>query len=158
MTQYKMAEVRGALTKEVLDVVRRIISRAEGASLITDEGNGGRRLVWSGFARATWDCSSVWALEAPGGMILASLPPSKKVEWVFRDQDGEEAWLVGTAELRVVEKVDLRASNVPVTLVTKVEWTGVEIGSHGISICVHVAKPETAGGTGGISLSSGSKR
>ena len=158
MTQYKTAEVRGALTKEVLDVVLRIVSRAKGASLITEDGKGGRRLIWSGYARATEDCASVWALDAPGGMILAALPASKRVEWVFRDQDGESAWLVGTADLKVVEKVDLRATKLPVTLVTKIEWAGVEIRSHAISICARIAQPESAQGDGGFSLFRDTKR
>jgi hypothetical protein len=154
MTPYKMAEVRGTSTNEVLDVVRRIISRAEGGRLITEDGKGGRRLVWTGYARATWDCSRVLALEAPAGLIYGALTASKKVEWVFRDQDGEEAWLVGTAEL----KVDSTASLLPLTLVTRVEWTGVEIRSHGISICVRVAPSLPSGSEGGSALSSSSKR
>jgi hypothetical protein len=158
MTPYKMAEVRGTSTNEVLDVVRRIISRAEGGRLITEDGKGGRRLVWTGYARANWDCSRVLALEAPAGLIYGALTASKKVEWVFRDQDGEEAWLVGTAELKVAAKVDSTASLLPLTLVTRVEWTGVEIRSHGISICVRVAPSLPSGSEGGSALSSSSKR
>ena len=78
MTPYKVAEVRGTSTNEVLDVVRRIISRAEGGRLITEDGKGGRRLVWTGYARATWDCSRVLALEAPAGLIYGALPASKR--------------------------------------------------------------------------------
>ena len=158
MTPYKMAEVRGTSTNEVLDVVRRIISRAEGGRLITEDGKGGLRMVWTGYARATWDCSRVLALEAPAGLIFGSLPASKKVEWVFRDQDGEEAWLVGTADLKLAETVDPKASMFPLTLVTRVEWTGVEIRSHGISICVRVAPSLPSGSEGGSALSLDSKR